>query len=165
MRRKIIYYGIAAVLIVFIIGGIWIIAGKARESGAKNTNAASRESDMAVYCLSIENGAVKPVSVDDFDVFVQAADRPVFVDFYADWCGPCRLAAPFVEQLALDYNGQAYVLKVNVDRAADLARKYQAQAIPLFIVMDDGIMVERISGYSDAYQGDLRQMIVKHIKS
>lgn len=66
---------------------------------------------------------------------------PVFVDFWAEWCGPCRMVSPIVEELAGDYDGRVKFVKVNVDQASELASKYQVYSIPTLVVFKGGEVV------------------------
>jgi thioredoxin 1 len=74
----------------------------------------------------------------DFETKVLQADTPVLVDFYADWCGPCKFLAPVVEELASELSGKAAVYKVDVDKLQGLAAKFGIQSIPTVIVFSDG---------------------------
>ena len=86
---------------------------------------------------------------DDFDGAV-ATGVLVVVDLWAPWCGPCRLIAPVLEALARDYAGRVKVVKVNVDTAPVLARRYQAQSIPMLLLMDGGEVVDTLVGAQPA---------------
>jgi len=68
------------------------------------------------------------------------------VDFYADWCGPCRSLAPVINELADEYKGRAKVLKINIDHHSELARKYGVSSIPTVVIMKDGKELERVAG-------------------
>ena len=70
---------------------------------------------------------------DNFETEVLKSDIPVLVDFYADWCGPCKMMAPIVHQLADAYEGQMKIGKLNVDNTLDIAQKYRVMSIPTFI--------------------------------
>ena len=81
------------------------------------------------------------LSSSDFDEEVLKSDIPVLVDFFADWCGPCKMMAPIVEQLATQYTGKLKVGQVNVDDNPDLAGKYGVMSIPTFIIFKNGEIV------------------------
>ncbi|MBM3161953.1 MAG: thioredoxin [Chlorobi bacterium] len=77
---------------------------------------------------------------------IQSSPLPVFVDFWADWCGPCKMVAPAVKQLALEFSGRLVVVKVNVDRQPAAASQFQVQGIPALILFDKGRLAWRTSG-------------------
>jgi len=82
---------------------------------------------------------VKHVSdAKSWEIDVINSESPVFVDFWAEWCGPCRMVGPVVEELANDYEGKVKFVKVNVDEANDLASKYNVFSIPTLILLDKG---------------------------
>ena len=83
----------------------------------------------------------------DFEVTVLKNKLPVMVDFYADWCGPCKLAAPVVEKLAETYKDKLVIGKVDVDANQGSAGKYGVMSIPTVIFFKDGKEVERMSGF------------------
>ena len=91
----------------------------------------------------------RPVKVaqDDFDATVLKASVPVLVDFYADWCGPCKMVAPLVDELAHKHMGKVLVTKVDTDRAPEVAAKYDIRSIPTLIIFRDGVEVERSMGF------------------
>jgi thioredoxin 2 len=90
----------------------------------------------------------RPIPLDDetFDRTVQSAEVPVLVDFYADWCGPCKVMAPFVDELASRYVGRALVAKLNTDRAQQTAMRFQIRGIPTTIAFRDGKPVAQKTG-------------------
>ncbi|WP_273402275.1 thioredoxin [Traorella massiliensis] len=71
----------------------------------------------------------------------------VLVDFYADWCGPCKMVAPVLEELSMEYEGQINFVKVNVDQEGDLAGEYGVMSIPNLVLMKDGQVVKQVVGY------------------
>ena len=85
----------------------------------------------------------------DFEKEVLEADIPVLVDFYADWCGPCKMMAPIVAQLAEEYDGKVKVGKCNIDDEDGLARMYRVMSIPTFIVFKGGKAVKKMIGMQD----------------
>jgi thioredoxin 1 len=82
----------------------------------------------------------------EFESQVLKADKPVLVDFWASWCGPCLTIAPVIEELAGDYDGKIVVAKMNVDKSPATPGRYGIRAIPTLIVFKDGQVVEQITG-------------------
>ena len=86
------------------------------------------------------------VNEDNWDEMVLNADVPVLVDFWAEWCGPCKMIAPAVHELALEYDGQLTVGKLDVDSSPNIAMKYGVRSIPALIFFKDGQPVDQIVG-------------------
>jgi thioredoxin 1 len=82
----------------------------------------------------------------NFEELVLKSDKPVLVDFWAEWCGPCRMVGPVVEELAKEYDGKAVVGKVNVDNNADISTKDGIRNIPTLLVFKNGEVVEKQVG-------------------
>ncbi len=106
-------------------------------------------------------GAALHVTDSDFDATVLQSDKPVFVDFWAEWCGPCRAIAPLVEELANEFAGKAKVVKVNVDEAGDVAGRYGVTSIPTLMVFKGGEPVEQQVGRLP--KDVMSRMLSKHI--
>ena len=91
------------------------------------------------------------------------ADKPVFVDFWAEWCGPCRMVSPVVEELAGDYDGKVNFVKVNVDKANELASKYNVFSIPTLLLLNKGeIIAQQVgAGSKETYQNMIDRALEK----
>ncbi len=81
-----------------------------------------------------------------FENEVLKSDVPVLVDFYADWCGPCKMIAPSIEQLATEYDGKAKVVKLDVDANGATAQNYRVMSIPTLLIFKGGQVVDTIVG-------------------
>lgn len=82
----------------------------------------------------------------NFEELVMNTDQPVLVDFWAEWCGPCRLIGPVVEEIANDYDGKAVVGKVNVDENQSIAMKFGVRNIPTILFIKNGEVVDKSVG-------------------
>lgn len=98
--------------------------------------------------LNKQNAMSKPVELNDnnFNDEVESSDQPVLVDFWAEWCGPCRMVGPVVEELAGEYEGKAKVGKVNVDHNPQISVKYGIRSIPALLIFKNGEVVDQIIG-------------------
>jgi thioredoxin 1 len=92
------------------------------------------------------NEYVKELNESNFEQVVLQSEKPVFVDFWAEWCGPCRALAPTVEAIAEQYAGAARVVKLNVDHNPSVVQRYRIQAIPTLILFEEGEEKDRIIG-------------------
>ncbi len=90
--------------------------------------------------------SVLNVTGENFDQEVLKSDLPVLVDFWAEWCGPCKMISPVVDEIGEELQGKLKVVKVNVDDAQDLAGNYQIMSIPALLVFKGGEVVEQIVG-------------------
>ncbi|MBS1717903.1 MAG: thioredoxin [Armatimonadetes bacterium] len=86
------------------------------------------------------------LKTDDFTDKVLNSDQPVLIDFWAEWCGPCKMIGPSVEQIASEYEGKAKVFKVDVDAEPDLAEKFGVLSIPALLVFKGGKLVDQMVG-------------------
>ncbi len=131
MKNKII---IIILCIIFIVG-LFAINGvlEKQEKNTKNENI--KEDKMSV--LEVTN--------NEFEEEILKSEKPVLVDFYADWCGPCKMLAPIVEQVATE-NNDVKVCRINVDEAQDLAVEYGIMSIPTLVVIKNGKEANRAVG-------------------
>ncbi|HOV27930.1 MAG TPA: thioredoxin [Pseudobacteroides sp.] len=86
------------------------------------------------------------ITKDNFENEVMKSDKPVLVDFWASWCGPCMAIAPIIDTLADEYDGKMKVCKVNVDNEGELTKKYRVMSIPTILIFKNGEVVDKIVG-------------------
>lgn len=96
-----------------------------------------------------QNSPVVKMTVGNFeDQLKNAGDKPVFVDFYADWCGPCQMAAPVIDKLGEQYQDKAVIAKVNIDEESSLAQDHGVMSVPTVVMFKNGEEVERQTGFA-----------------
>lgn len=101
------------------------------------------------------------VSDANFDSEVIKSAQPVLVDFYAEWCGPCKMLAPLIDELATEYAGKAKIVKINTDDSPETAKKYGIMSIPTLIFFKNGQVVEQVMGVQskDALKEKLDKLV------
>ena len=100
-------------------------------------------------------------TMDEFEREVLTSEVPVLVDFWAPWCGPCRMIAPVIEELAEDFEGKANICKVNTDEEQDIAVKFGIRSIPTIMFFKDGEMVDQVVGAQskDAFAAKINSLL------
>ncbi|HYE09125.1 MAG TPA: thioredoxin [Patescibacteria group bacterium] len=104
---------------------------------------------------------VAAVTTNNFENEVLKSNSPVLVDFWAAWCGPCRMVAPVIDQLAEQYSGKVKVVKLNVDENPEIAEKYQILSIPTVYLFKNGSKAEELVGARP--KQSFEEMINKHV--
>ena len=101
------------------------------------------------------------VTAENFEQTIKEAKLPVLVDFYAEWCGPCKLAAPIIDKLSAEYKDKAMIVKLDVDHANEISAKYDVHSIPTVMTFKDGKVVESKVGFPG--EAFYRQMLERAI--
>ena len=102
------------------------------------------------------------ITKDNFQTEVINSALPVIIDFWATWCGPCRMLSPVIAEIAEDYDGKVKVGKVNVDEEEELAAAFQVESIPMVVLMKDGQPVSTSVGYKPKEQIDSKLHYLSH---
>ncbi len=108
------------------------------------------------------NGKIE-VTDADFASVVLESNVPVLVDFWAPWCGPCRMAAPVLEKIAGHYEGQLKVCEVNIDDERETAMQYGIMSIPTMLLFKNGQVVDQVTGVTPSFEADLKNKIDHHV--
>ena len=96
-----------------------------------------------------------------FDELIRTETKPILVDFWAEWCGPCRMVSPAIQQIARDYSGRILAIKINVDAKQQIAMQYEIMSIPTIMLFVNGKPVMRILGAQPYEQ--IKQQVEAHL--
>lgn len=121
--------------------------------------ASADPADEAMYELVWNGKSNDHVIIEDFAAFMNDTDKPILIDFWAEWCGPCRLAAPTIEKLAEKYAGRAHIVKINTDYAGPIAQAFGVTGIPNFVIVQDNQVVQSVTGYSETLEQNLSDLL------
>ncbi len=110
--------------------------------------------------MATETNSIQQITDTDFDSVINGG-KPVFVDFWAPWCGPCRIIGPIVEELAPSYEGRAVITKMNVDDNPAVATRFGVTSIPTLMMFKDGKLADRMIGA--APKSALQQFIDRNL--
>jgi thioredoxin 1 len=105
--------------------------------------------------------AVLALTEEDFDEHLKNARQPILVDFWASWCGPCKMIGPSLEELATELEGRASIVKVNVEDNGNLANRFGISSIPTLILFKNGKVVDQLIGAAPKQQ--IRRLLEQHL--
>ena len=151
MKKKIIYIVLVIIFILFLIIASVMMNKKSNEklntdiSNVIELNNMNNIENSNNNSQPNEETKIKEVFYDNFEKEVLKNDKPVLVDFYATWCGPCKYLSPIIEEIAKE-NNSIKVVKVNVDSEQKLAEKYMISSMPTVVLFKDGEEINRFSG-------------------
>ncbi len=109
-------------------------------------------------------GRTIDVTEESFEEEVLGSDIPVLVDYWAPWCGPCRMVAPVLEKIADEYDGRLKICKLNVDENREIATQHQIMSVPTMFLFKDGVLVDQIAGMTPNFESDLKRRIDPYVE-
>ena len=160
MKKKVIWFIIfALLLIVLVVASIYINkksqeyiqSNQSKNMVYINKSTSISEENTINKKEEVTNMNVIKVTEQNFEQEVLNSDMPVLIDFYADWCGPCKMLSPVIEEVSQE-NSNIKVVKINVDESQEIAVKYQVMSIPTLVVIKNGNEVMRSVGLIDKSQ-------------
>jgi len=132
-------------------------------SGQSKENDKTTKTNAKTIKLTKADFLTKVINYEAAGQKVYLGDKPALIDFYADWCGPCRMIAPMLEELAEEYSGKIYIYKIDVDREKELAAFFGIRTIPslLFIPMDGDLQMAKGAMPKDALKEAIEEVLMK----
>ena len=109
-------------------------------------------------------GKTIEVTDESFANEVLESDVPVLVDYWAPWCGPCRMVAPVLDKIAGEYDGRLKICKLNVDENREIATQHRIMSIPTMFLFNGGEIVDQITGMTPNFEADLKQKIEPYVE-
>ena len=135
---------IAVIALIVIAAGIYVLVVKNEPKVPESTGL-----EAYVYEVVWNGTDYEHAGIADFAAYMQETREPILIDFWAEWCGPCRLAAPAIEELAKTYKGRARIVKINTDYAGPIASAFGVSGIPHFSIVKDKVVVDSLTGYRE----------------
>ncbi|MFC1763763.1 thioredoxin [Planctomycetota bacterium] len=111
----------------------------------------------------VENAPVDVTDIEFHDEVLNS-EVPVLVDYWAPWCGPCRMVSPVLDKIAAHYQGQVKVCKVNIDEQREVAIQYGVMSVPTLHLFKDGLVVDQMGGVTPSFEEDLHARIGPHLE-
>jgi len=136
-------------LIVVIVLAIVAVAVYALLAQNAPKDEATAGLESAVYEVVWNGSDYEHVGIADFAAYMKETQEPILIDFWAEWCSPCRLSAPVIEEMAQTYDGKARIVKINTDYAGPIAQAFSVNGIPHFSIVKDSTVVDSLTGYSE----------------
>jgi len=148
-----------AIAILIPLAAVLFVVTKPKETRDVPSTEATTTKQVAEPEKEAEKKLAIEITGDNFDELVMQSDQPVLLDFWAPWCGPCMMLGPHVEKMASEYEGNLVVGKINTDEQKELGIKYEADSIPLVIILKDGKIVGRVEGYDSKTPDEIRKIV------
>jgi len=136
-------------LIVVIVLAIVAVAVYALLAQNAPKDEATAGLESAVYEVVWNGSDYEHVGIADFAAYMKETKEPILIDFWAEWCSPCRLSAPVIEEMAQTYDGKARIVKINTDYAGPIAQAFGVSGIPHFSIVKGSTVVDSLTGYSE----------------
>lgn len=145
---------LAIAIAIPVVAGLYVLF-----SGAPSSDADQPSANQSAVETEAEEKMALEITAENFEELVLGSDQPVVIDFWASWCAPCMMLSPHVDEVAKEYQGKAVVGKVNVDQQQELAKRFEADSIPLVLIFKGGEVVERISEFKPETPDKIRDAI------